>query len=1210
MSIKNPKIFGLDVNQYFADVLDKDVALKNLGVNALDLSVIYKSSEAETPVDAADWRSFSSLNTPIWKKLDRYSGDAGRYEGLLDIRAGIDKMLFGDLDVNGVLSGSAIRYRYLKGGVTGRIEAINASHGGPVGDYNVGTYTNVYAYEQVSVYVTSSADHYSSASITVQPGLVHDYESTNPNPGGATDHFCVQTAYPITFTNAHRVKIDSDSYSVPGRVLKIDDTDNGGTPDGDYNDLTVRVNKGRFFSATGAILDIDPDVTTVYYILDREDEIPGDGKATFDAVVSIVNGSAVVNATVNNKGSGYSVGDSIKLLGTMTGVPAELNLTVTDTSDDPFRVALADISTSRVSAWSSSDGRANSQNLNIQRLARISYGSRIQIKYNSGADRGLLRFGTQASSTIDNPTQEDTIAGITYTSTSGASGRRLQTTLTPTQVEFPSEIPTSKIKIHLDGDVRYLYAMKGIPLAFRGFFRSLDNVNCTVNTISADGNTISPSWKVVRTDDRNSYSNYKNSLSIPRYRTSRSRERFIELYYPADEITSIRLVSANIEELPVAKFSKLTSFSLNNNNISNFSNFNSITPALQVLDISTNPLHLSETRSERILTQEITNKMPITMKEIYMGRTFNGSVERNIFVDRFPELTTLSFYRGGGQSFYPDDNDRNSSNSATATLPNVPKTIINFNARNNSFRRIDVTGTNTTDTATFTFTGNYENGKDVIYNCSGNTYKLAPGAVLSNTGSDTGIPSNTRVIRIKGNIVTVDKNFTADQKGSVVTITVAVQKQDDTRQVYRDGSWVSTSTGRYSIMNLPDLETLDIYNNYYLSSDTTFELQSMNLKTIDMGHTGLQIPTIPNRLNLTHFLNQYNYTTTSFFTSQNTSGTTDGKHTGYKLAGCSALQEIRCYASRLTGPIPNFSSNSNLRYVDIRGTRITGGDPNVATADQNHVISASTFSQCAKLETFYFSSTTFAKGNNTSDPIEDGIHQNAFLDTIEMRNLLIQSNYQISGRLPIFTTMTKIRYLYLNSNRFTGPLPTFSSNRQLDYIYLHNNELYGTIPPFTDLTSLRRLYLHQNRRGDSTGFTKLSEFSNLSNLDIFYCHYNSIEDDIPNFGGCPRVRYIALYNNKFDRYTEGSIASLTRLRYFDVTNNQLPAGELEKIIADALASYNASNRGGVTIDMRNNYINGNSDNNAPQQHLAISEESLEIVTFLKTQANWNIPGYN
>ena len=1176
MSIKNPKIFGLDVNQYFADVLDKDTALKNLGVSPLDLSVIYKSSEADTPVDAADWRSFSSLNTAIWKKLDRYSGDAGRYEALLDTRAGIDKMLFGDLNVNGVLSGSAIRYRYLKGGVTGTIAGINAAPNNP---YTPGTYNNRYAWENVEATVTKSSGLFSSITITVMPGLDHTYDTNNTGNNG-TDHYAVQTAYPVTINSA-KARVNSTN----DKILEIEDTLNG---DDDYNDLVVSMTKGRFFESGGSY----------FYIIDNESEMVGDGKATFDVVVD-GNGNATTTLGTN-KGSGYSVGDVITVRGYGLG-GGEINITVTDTGEDPFRIALADISTSRVSAWSSSDGRANSQNLNIQRLARISYGSRIQIKYNSGADRGLLRFGTQASSTID-PQETDEIAGITYTSTSGASGRRLQTTLIPTQVEFPSEIPTSKIKIHLDGDVRYLYAMKGIPLAFRGFFRSLDNVNCTVNTISADGNTIAPSWKVVRTDDRNSYSNYKNSLSISRYRTSRSRERFIELYYPADEITSIQLVSANIEELPVAKFSKLTSFSLSSNNISNFSDFNSITPALQILNISTNPLHLSETRSERILTQEITNKMPITMKEIYMGRTFNGSVERNIFADRFPELTTLSFYRGGGQYYYPDDNDRNSDNNATATLPNVPETLITFNARNNSFRRIDVTGTNTDDTATFTFTASYESGKDILYNCSGNTYKLAPGAVLT---ANAGIPSNTRVIRIKGNIVTVDKTFTGSFVGA--TITVAVQKQDDTRQVYRDGSWVSTSTGRYSIMNLPDLETLDIYNNYYLSSDTTFTLESMNLKTVDMGHTGLQMPNIQNRLNLTRFYNQYNYTTTSFFTSENA---TTGVYSNYKLSGCSSLEEIRCYASRLTGPIPNFSSNSNLRYLDIRGTRITGGDPGVATVDQTHVISASTFSQCAKLQTFYFSGTTLAKGNNVSDPIEDGIHQNAFLDTIDMRNLMIHSNYQISGRLPILTTMTKLSYLALQSNRFTGTLPTFSSNTQLNYMYLHNNELYGTIPPFSDLTSLYRIYLHQNRRGDSTGFTKLSEFSNLSNLDIFYCHYNSIEDAIPNFGGCPRVRYIALYNNKFDSYTEGSIASLTRLRYFDVNNNQLPAAQLEKIIIDALASYNASNRSGVTIDMRNNYINGNSDNNAPQQHLAISEESLEIVTFLKTQANWNIPGYN
>ena len=40
---------------------------------------------------------------------------------------------------------------------------------------------------------------------------------------------------------------------------------------------------------------------------------------------------------------------------------------------------LADISTSRVSAWSSSDPRANNNDLSIQKLAKISYGARVSI---------------------------------------------------------------------------------------------------------------------------------------------------------------------------------------------------------------------------------------------------------------------------------------------------------------------------------------------------------------------------------------------------------------------------------------------------------------------------------------------------------------------------------------------------------------------------------------------------------------------------------------------------------------------------------------------------------------------------------------------------------------------------------------------------------------------------------------------------------------
>ena len=118
---------------------------------------------------------------------------------------------------------------------------------------------------------------------------------------------------------------------------------------------------------------------------------------------------------------------------------------------------LADISTSRVSAWSSSDPRANDNDLDVQKLARISYGARVSI-----ISGGQLQFEPQ--STVSNFTYN----GVQYTGPAGQN--RLQTSSTPEVKEFDSEVPTSKIKCNINGKEVFLYAMKGIPLTFKGFF--------------------------------------------------------------------------------------------------------------------------------------------------------------------------------------------------------------------------------------------------------------------------------------------------------------------------------------------------------------------------------------------------------------------------------------------------------------------------------------------------------------------------------------------------------------------------------------------------------------------------------------------------------------------------------------------------------------------------------------------------------------------
>ena len=244
MALTNPKIFGLNIKTELADVRNKNTALQNLGINPLDLEIIKGSSNEG--MARYDWFSFSRLKTPIYKTLTRFQSEGSIFNDLLRNRAGTDQTLFGNLDINGSLSGSAVRYRFL--------------------------------------------------------------DSVSLNPG-----------------------------------------------------------------------------------------------------------------------------------------------------------KLADISTSRVSAWSSSDPRANNQFLPTQKKARISYGARVSI-----VSGGQLQFGTQSTAT--QALGNDSSNTAPQSGFVGPFGQpRLQTSLVPEEKEFDSEVPTSKIKCNINGNQVFLYAMKGIPLVFKGF---------------------------------------------------------------------------------------------------------------------------------------------------------------------------------------------------------------------------------------------------------------------------------------------------------------------------------------------------------------------------------------------------------------------------------------------------------------------------------------------------------------------------------------------------------------------------------------------------------------------------------------------------------------------------------------------------------------------------------------------------------------------
>ncbi len=93
----------------------------------------------------------------------------------------------------------------------------------------------------------------------------NSYQLSSNGSANFNNTFNGGTEYQVSF-NAPTVRAVNITNN--GKTLAIDD--NNDPYDSDFNDLTVTVNKGRFVAAEGVIDNIDPDVSTIHYILDIE----------------------------------------------------------------------------------------------------------------------------------------------------------------------------------------------------------------------------------------------------------------------------------------------------------------------------------------------------------------------------------------------------------------------------------------------------------------------------------------------------------------------------------------------------------------------------------------------------------------------------------------------------------------------------------------------------------------------------------------------------------------------------------------------------------------------------------------------------------------------------------------------------------------------------------------------------------------------------
>ena len=290
--------------------------------------------------------------------------------------------------------------------------------------------------------------------------------------------------------------------------------------------------------------------------------------------------------------------------------------------DDAGNIVSLDLSTSRSSAWSALGNAEDS----------ISYGSGVRVTSGNSISLASIEF------------PDDEIIAK----------------------RFDSQIPTDAIPVTIDGVDYEVYAMKGIPITFNGFFRTARNLSISYNDIP--GLNIPPSWTINTVDGSDNEAVYRNvgnnSKSLINYFKTSAKSRDISIYYPVNLITEIQLDNVGLTDFPTVILVNLQRLSLINGDLivmPNLSDFNS----LQYLDVSDNNLTRSSDSTLRQLSQGVIDRLPTSLVTFNAGKCFNGESTGNFGLISgvnpiLPSLTTIDL-----------DSNTNSINRISGISPGI-----------------------------------------------------------------------------------------------------------------------------------------------------------------------------------------------------------------------------------------------------------------------------------------------------------------------------------------------------------------------------------------------------------------------------------------------------------------------------------------------------------------------------------------------------------
>lgn len=702
----------------------------------------------------------------------------------------------------------------------------------------------------------------------------------------------------------------------------------------DINDL----NKIRNISGAGVISTDLQTLSGLNYDIEKDSYSLVNDTLVYDSLTSkVFDKNSYINTNLNIKGSVSS---------------AAFKYNYVDFSTDTIKKA--DVSTSRISSWSTLESTLETP---ITNSSPIYYGGEV-----------VVQGPIELSNLVFNNTSIETR-------------------------EFNSEIPTHRIKMNIDGEDIYVYAMKGIPLKYDGFF-NIATVSAVVSPIPGNA-SVKPSW-VIRSTSNTSDPVYKykdilsSTTSAISFKSASSANRTIEFYYPPDYITSLNLTNINLSNLPKVSLANLTSLNISINNFKEFPDLTKYTN-LSTLNISRNDLSRSLNSNIKTFSQDVLSKLPSSIRTLTMGETYGGIITANLATIPLTtlDLSSTNLY---GRVFTGNTPDVNSS------------TIQTYNMLSNAFTKLS----NTVMTSTSLKTIQLSNNRLVQNNVSFSS------TVLESVGFGY-IYGNINLINVSGKANLLTYGFsnmnTIDESNS--------SYPNDVETIFNNCEKLKTISmrsapvkGRFprlvacsALTSLDLLNTLvSSYSSSYILENTTFDscrstLQTLYWESPNIGLLPIQSNTFKGMKNLSQL----------YISSRNFG--LNGTLSSDLFSDCRALSYLWLHNNNLTGDIPSFTQNNNLFYLYAPFNKFTGAVPNINKTSLKYI---------------YLQ-------NNLIESFEK-------IDSTGLLVLNIANNRIV--KIPDISNLTALTQLDLSNNLVSKyTTGSFAKMRNIQSINLNNNQL-------------------------------------------------------------------------------------------------------------------------------------------------------------------------